>query len=61
MGWGRFCRRRFWNEERAREIQSYIEIETDDNVARGMQSQEARLAAQKKFGNEHTFSRKSIA
>ena len=51
MGWSRFFRRSFWDDERACEIQSYIEIETDENIARGMPPVEARCAAQKKFGN----------
>ncbi|MBZ5499709.1 MAG: ABC transporter permease [Acidobacteriia bacterium] len=51
MGWTRFFRRGFWDKERSREIQSYIEIETDENIARGMSPEEARYAAHKKFGN----------
>ncbi|MBZ5497680.1 MAG: ABC transporter permease [Acidobacteriia bacterium] len=51
MGWSRFFRRSFWDDERAREIQSYIEIETDENIARGMHPHEARCAACRKFGN----------
>lgn len=59
MGWSRFFRRRFWDDERAREIQSYIEIETDENIARGMSPEEARCAAHKKFGNG-TYVREEI-
>ncbi len=51
MGWSRFFRRSHWDDERAREIQSYIEIEVDENLARGMPPEEARYAAHKKFGN----------
>jgi putative ABC transport system permease protein len=51
MGWSRYFRRRYWDEERAREIDSYVEIETDENIARGMSPEEARCAARKKFGN----------
>src|ERR1051326_760045 len=51
MGWSRFFRRSRWDAERASEIESYIQIQTDDNVARGMTPQEARAAAQRKFGN----------
>jgi hypothetical protein len=36
MSWRRFIKRRWWDEERAREIDAYLEIETADNVARGM-------------------------
>ncbi|MBZ5498875.1 MAG: ABC transporter permease [Acidobacteriia bacterium] len=59
MGWSRFFRRRYWDDERAREIQSYIDIETDENIARGMSPEEARCAAHKKFGNG-TYVREEI-
>ena len=36
MSFRRFFHRREWDEERRREIEAYIGIETDDNVARGM-------------------------
>ncbi len=51
MSWSRFLRRRYWNRERAREIESYLEIETAENIARGMSPEEARHAAHRKFGN----------
>src|SRR2546423_2543920 len=51
MGWTRFFRRRYWDEERAREIEGYIEIETEENIAKGMSPEDARHAANKKFGN----------
>jgi len=51
MGWGRFFRRRHWDEERARELESYLEMETDENIARGMAPGEARAAACRKLGN----------
>src|SRR5918992_3897433 len=51
MGWRRFLRRAWWDDERARELQSYLEIETDDNIARGMSPAEARRAAHRKLGN----------
>src|SRR5512133_1066010 len=35
----------------AEELRSHIEIETDDNVERGMAPEEARRAALLKFGN----------
>jgi putative ABC transport system permease protein len=41
----RFFRRCYWDEERARELASYLEEETADNVARGMAPDEARRAA----------------
>ena len=51
MSWKRFLRRRFWDEERARELDSYLEFEIADNLARGMPPEEARRAAQRKLGN----------
>ena len=51
MGWRRFLRRGWWDQERARELQAHIDIETDDNVARGMSPDEARQAAHRKLGN----------
>lgn len=32
----RFFRRGPWDAERAAEIEAHIDIETDDNIARGM-------------------------
>ena len=51
MSWSRFFRRRYWDEERAREIEAYLEIETAENIARGMTPEEARYAARRKLGN----------
>jgi putative ABC transport system permease protein len=51
MSWTRFFRRRYWDEERARELEDYLEIETDENIARGMSPEEARRAAHRKLGN----------
>ena len=51
MSWIRYFRRRYWDDERAREIESYLQIETDDNLARGMPPAEARRAAYRKLGN----------
>src|SRR6185503_18990758 len=51
MGLRRFFRRRFWDEERARELEAYLEHETDENLARGMSAEEARYAARRKLGN----------
>ncbi len=36
MTWTRFFRRRYWDQERARELDAYLEAETDENIARGM-------------------------
>ncbi len=51
MAWMRFFRRERWDQERERELQAYLEIETDENIARGMTSEEARFAARRKLGN----------
>jgi len=51
MGWSRFLRRSRWDTERARELESHVEIETDENIARGMAPDEARYAAQRRLGN----------
>jgi predicted permease len=51
MGWTRFFHRGRRDDELAREIASYIAIETDENIARGMTPQEAHAAAVRKFGN----------
>jgi predicted permease len=51
MGWLRFLRRSHWDRERAAELESYLQIETDDNIARGMPPDQARRAARLKLGN----------
>ena len=51
MSWTRFFHRRRWDEERARELDAYLQIEIDDNIARGMTPEDARDAARKKLGN----------
>jgi putative ABC transport system permease protein len=51
MSWTRFFHRRHWDTERARELQAYVDIETDENIARGMPPEEARYAARRKLGN----------
>src|SRR5580692_10862473 len=51
MAWTRFFGRRRWDQERARELEAYLQIETDENIARGMSPEEARHAAQRKLGN----------
>jgi predicted permease len=40
-----------WDRERREEIESYVQIETDENIARGMSADQARFAARRKFGN----------
>jgi predicted permease len=51
MALNRFWRRAKWDRERLQEIESYVQIETDENMARGMPYDEARAAARRKFGN----------
>jgi len=51
MGLTRFFRRVQWDRERSEEIESYLRIETDENLARGLPSDEARAAALRKLGN----------
>src|SRR5947207_617101 len=51
MSWRRYFRRAHWDRERFEEIESYVRIETDENIARGMTPQAAREAARRKFGN----------
>src|ERR1700683_173542 len=51
MGASRFFHRKRWDAERADEVEAYLEIETADNIARGMTAQAARAAARRKLGN----------
>jgi hypothetical protein len=59
VSWSRFFRRKQWDQERARELDVYLEIETEENIARGMSSDNARCAARRKLGNP-TFIREEI-
>ena len=47
----RWLARARWDRERARELECYLEIETADNVARGLSPADARDAARRKLGN----------
>ena len=51
MGWLRYFRRRRRNEDFALEVEAHLRHEIDENIARGMNPQEAAWAAQRKFGN----------
>jgi predicted permease len=51
MAWVKFLRRAKWDRERRQEIESYLQMETEDNIARGMPPQAARAAARRKLGN----------
>jgi hypothetical protein len=47
----RFFKRARWDRERARELDAYVQIETGENIARGMTQQEASGAARRKLDN----------
>ena len=47
----KYFRRKRWDEERARELEFYLEVEAADNRARGMDPEAARQAARRKLGN----------
>lgn len=51
MPWTRLFRRAHWDRERSRELAAYLEIETQENMARGMPLEPARSAAHRKLGN----------
>ena len=51
MSWRRFFHRAGRDAESARDIQFYLDTETDDNILRGMTPEGARDAARRKFGN----------
>jgi predicted permease len=51
MGLMRFFRRRYWDDERARELEAYLDEEIADNLARGMTHADAVRAAHRKLGN----------
>jgi len=51
MSFLRFFRRRQWDQERVRELESHLAHEIDHNIARGMTPEEARRQAHIKFGN----------
>ena len=49
----RFFRRKHWDTERAAELESHLQIETDRNVEAGMSPADARAAAHRKLGNPY--------
>src|SRR5262249_44734751 len=51
MNWLRFVRRRRADAEQAEELNAYLEIATDEYIARGMNPVAARAAAITKLGN----------
>jgi hypothetical protein len=48
---GRFFRPAEADRDQLEQIESYIQIETDEKIARGIPADEARAAARRKFGN----------
>jgi len=51
MRWRYFFNRAARERQAARDIQEYLDIETEQNIARGMRPHEALAAARRKFGN----------
>ena len=51
MSWMRFLRRLKWDEERARELQNYLQFETEKNIENGLHPDDALHAAQRRLGN----------
>ena len=51
MSWPRFFHRARRDAELTKDIQFYLDAETDDNIARGMPADIARERARRKFGN----------
>jgi predicted permease len=47
----RFLNRGAWDSERRRELESYLDMETQRNLSRGVPLVEAHFAAQRKLGN----------
>src|SRR5215469_734909 len=47
----RFLRRKQRDREAARDLQFYLDTETEENVGRGMSLEQAQLAARRKLGN----------
>lgn len=61
MSWMRFFHRERWDQERERELQTYLEIETEENISRGMTTEDARFAASKSWGIPRKFERRFTA
>ena len=65
MRWKRFFERRNVDEELSREIEAHVDIETAENIARGLSPEDARYAARRKLGSprrirEEVYSMNSI-
>ena len=61
MRWRRYFESSRRDRELAQEIAHYIAQETEDNVARGMNPTDARLAALRRFGNRQSVRGRCIA
>ena len=61
MSWLRFFRRQAMGlDERAkRELESYLEMETEENLERGLSPEDARDAARRKLGEPCASARRS--
>ena len=51
MNWTRFFRRWRMDQEIVRDLEFYVDAETEDNIARGMTPDDAHAAALRKLGN----------
>jgi hypothetical protein len=51
MNWRRFRKRTQADAEQQQELESYLEITTEECIARGMEVDETRRAARRKLGN----------
>lgn len=51
MGLMRYFQRAKWDRQRSAELDSYLDLETAENIARGMDPKAARHAANRKLGN----------
>jgi predicted permease len=51
MSWRGLLRRRYWDNERAQEMEAHLAHEIEDNLGRGMSEEEARRRAYVRFGN----------
>ena len=61
MRWRRYLERSRRDSDLAQEIAHYIAQETEDNIARGMNPADARLAALRRFGNRQSVREAVIA
>jgi len=55
MNWRRFFRREDADSDQQAELESYLHIATEENVARGMSRDEAETAALQKLGKQNAY------